>query len=178
MKPNYEPTNGRCTFDFDFILQSKLGVTGQERSVSMRRSIVKAREFYTATINGIWVDPKAQWPEAGEYLSQAECTGSIFFTTAPDEHTYLSFEKSVDEIEEEDDPEETYLLILRKAHACIKIDPGFMSFLINTVRQAAQINITVTVCTSMEINKRMKEFLSGDQDMDFQYEITEFYITS
>ena len=178
MKPNYEHPNGRCTFDFDFILQSKLGVAGQERVVSMRRSIVQGSEFYTATINGIWVDPKPHWPEAGEYLSQAECTGSIFFTTAPDEDTYLSFEKSVDEVEEEDDSGETYLLIQRKAHACIKVDPSFMPFLINTVRQAAQINFTVTVCTSMEINKRMKEFLSGDQDMDFQYEITEFYITS
>ena len=57
MKPSYEQPNGRCTFDFDFILQSKLGVAGHERTVSMRRSIVKGSEFYTATINCIWIDP-------------------------------------------------------------------------------------------------------------------------
>ena len=41
MAPRYEPSNGRCEFEFDFILRSSLGLIDQERSVTYHRSLIK-----------------------------------------------------------------------------------------------------------------------------------------
>ena len=179
MAPRYEPSNGRCEFEFDFILRSSLGLIDQERSVTYHRSLIKDTEFYTATIKGKWKDPREEWPGPGELLSQTKSKGFIQFTTSPDAHeTYFCIEKSVYEEEDENDPDESFMVADRTASAVIKVKPELMPFLIDTIRHSEQISLTIRVSATMEINKRIKEFVSGDQDMDIRYQITDFDIVS